>query len=323
MNKKISAIIKDFYKGKDLRVDHFLIRCARTTDLFSHLDEDIVDLGVYNVEQLLNVSLADYYRSRIKELNLQMKAVVDENKKASKMIYKRKMLELKENLKNSEKKSDKYKEAKVGLIKFKRMGYDGYQKFRKVSLRDKIVPLGDLVIESEEFNKKRNSEVLEFMKSLPKTIVTQEMSSDWQEIKNPKGYDKFFRINEKQFSSREQYLKTILCKLRSLNSNKREAFEKMMLECAEARAQEEQEKQNQLKARFNNLRYAIWAWPEYEKYNEVTKVALEEINKLMANQKSKETSEYARLKTNNHLHRVYQSVLCDIEKQVNELDYQM
>lgn len=324
MNNKIKCKeIEDFYTGHDLSVDHFLIRCARETELFSHLNNNLVGTNVFDEDKLLVESFTEYYRSRIKEYNLQLKTFSEMDKKTKKNLFELKKEELKNQLyKLKANRSDKYKQAKKELKKFKALGYEGYNEQNISKIRTKMVDLGDGIIESEDFAEKRNAEIREFFKALPNVSLEHEYKEDWKEISSPNGYDTFFGISENQFSSREKYLKTVLRKLQHLNFEKRKQFEKTMLECAEKRANEETIKNKFLSARIDKMRKCIWSWSSAKDYPEIVTIAIKKINSLVAKINSTEMLQYSKTKTRYMLNTLYVSSIRDINIEL-ENEYEM
>lgn len=307
--------VKDLYQGKDLSIDHYLIRCARSTELFSHVNKDFIDIRVYDKEKLLDVSCATFYKSKIKQIKFELKQVDEESKKDKKRIYKEKIAEIKLSMKVN----GRNPEDKTKLKEIMKLGFLGYHKKRRSNLVETLIPLGDLVIESDEFSKKRNKEVEEFFNLLPNTVIEHPYVDDWKEVSSPKGYDAYFNISEKQYKSREKYLKSVIAKITGLSLNKRADFEKVMLECASIRAEEELAKNTAFSNRLDNTRNAIWAWSASKKYPEITTKATSGLNALLAEKKSKEMLEYSRLKNHYMMHNVYHVVVRELKKELAEI----
>lgn len=318
--KHIPEEIIDFYTGKDLRVDHFLIRCARNTELFSHLDKGLVDIGVYKTEYLLSKDLKDYYRAKINELNRQLRIIREESKSERKEKLKAKILELKLEMKNCKKTNKlKYIQLKQRVIDLKRFGFEAYNKERQSEIQEKLMVFGDTLIEDQTTTAQRNREVFAFLESLPSAEIEHLVKADWQEISSPKGYDKFFNISEKKYRSREQYLTAVLNKIKGISVSKREAFESTMLECAEKRAIEEQYKHKMLEERMAELRESVWKWEGGKRYPDVVQEALKKINYSVADLKNIEMLDHARLKTSSYLHSTYSKVISDLNKELKLL----
>lgn len=317
MKRTISKEINDFFTGKDLRVDHFLIRCARATELFSHVDNDLIGLNVYEVEKLLDKDLSDYYRARIKEYNFQLNNINSETKKQKKAIFNQRLEELKQQVGRFDiRHMWKYRQARADVKEFKKLGVEGYHDLRKTEIRDKMVSLGDELIRTSEFTANRNKDVVEFIDSLPNAVITHEYKDDWKKIESPKGYEKYFKMDRRKYPTNEQFLLAALNKIKSLSLSKREDFEKVSLECAEVRANEEHYKNAMFRERLNALRNAVFAWPAMNKYPQITAVALNAINGLVPSS-SEEMLELGRLKTHKAMNLVYTRVIKDIKKEMD------